>query len=367
VEIPWWQPADVDEISSPALLLYPDRIERNIRRMIDIAGGPDRLRPHVKTHKMAEIVRMCWKLGIGKFKCATIAEAEMTAQAGAPDVLLAYQPLGPNPSRLATLCKIFPQTKFSTIVDAAKTLSPLNDALAGAGLVMDVLLDIDCGMNRSGISAGDEAFELYKEISRYPALRQGGLHVYDGHINQADAAERKAACVKAFGPVENFRKRLLERGLPVPQVVAGGTPTFPIHAANPVYHCAPGTTVLWDFGYSDKFKDLPFEWAAVLLTRVVSQRDAKKFCLDLGYKAVASENPHPRVRFLNLPEAEAIGHSEEHLVIQTSSLLELGETLYGIPRHVCPTVALYSEAWLVRDGNRSIPIEVTARNRHLTV
>ena len=86
---------DTSAIFSPALLFYKDIIRRNISQAIAVAGGVDRLRPHVKTHKTREIVRMELDAGISKHKCATLAEAEMLADCGAPDVLLAYPMVGP--------------------------------------------------------------------------------------------------------------------------------------------------------------------------------------------------------------------------------------------------------------------------------
>src|SRR3954462_10617933 len=96
LERSWFAVANADDVPSPALLVYPDRVEENIRRMIRAAGGVERLRPHMKTNKLPEVIRMQMDQGITKLTCATIAEAEMVAGCGAPDVLLAYQPVGPN-------------------------------------------------------------------------------------------------------------------------------------------------------------------------------------------------------------------------------------------------------------------------------
>jgi D-serine deaminase-like pyridoxal phosphate-dependent protein len=127
--------------------------------------------------------------------------------------------------------------------------------------------------------------------------------------------------------------------------------------------------VLWDFGYSTKFLDLDFLHAAVVLTRVVSKPGANRLCLDLGHKAIAAENPPPRVQFLNLPDATAIAHSEEHLVIETGRANEfsVGDCLYGVPRHICPTVALYSEATVAHEGKATERWRITARERVLTI
>src|SRR2546423_1439411 len=101
----WFKLSNEAEIPSPALLVYVERAEENIRRMIALAGGSARLRPHIKTHKMPALIERQLRAGISKFKCATIAEAEMTARAGAADVLLAMQPVGPNIDRLIKLIR----------------------------------------------------------------------------------------------------------------------------------------------------------------------------------------------------------------------------------------------------------------------
>src|SRR3989442_750341 len=122
----WYEVLNASEVPSPCLLLYPDRVRENIGRMIRMAGGFERLRPHIKTHKLAEVLKMQMEQGITRFKCATVAEAEMAAACGAPDVLLAYQPVGPNVHRLIRLLKSFPQTEFSVIADDAEAIRALS-------------------------------------------------------------------------------------------------------------------------------------------------------------------------------------------------------------------------------------------------
>src|SRR5947209_3439493 len=141
----WYSVGNVDEVDSPALLVYPDRVEENVRRMIAFAGGVTRLRPHMKTHKLPEVIRIQMSLGITKFKCATIAEAEMTAGCGAPDVLLAYPPVGPKVQRLLRLAQAFRDTKFSTIADDGGAIRALSHSATQSGVTLEVLLDIDCG------------------------------------------------------------------------------------------------------------------------------------------------------------------------------------------------------------------------------
>ncbi|MCI0541137.1 MAG: D-TA family PLP-dependent enzyme [Verrucomicrobiales bacterium] len=365
----WFVISNAGEIPSPALLVYADRLEQNIRRMIEISGKVDRLRPHIKTNKMPGVVRQLLAQGITKLKCATIAEAEMAAECGAPDVLLAYQPVGPNIRRLLDLASAFPKTKFSTIADNAESLRALSEAADGATTRIEVLLDIDCGQHRTGVPPDFGAWELYRLLDSLPALDPGGLHVYDGHINHADLRQRTIECEESFAPAHTLREELLAAHLPVPHVVAGGTPTFAIHARRTDVECSPGTCVFWDFGYGSKFTDLDFHYAALLLTRVISRPAANRLCLDLGHKSVASEMPHPRVHFLSLPDAKAVLHSEEHLVVETERAgdFPVGSVLYGVPWHICPTVNLHSEALLVRDGKVCETWRVTARERKLHI
>lgn len=365
----WHEVENAGEIPSPALLIYPDRVEENIRRMIGAAGGTERLRPHMKTNKLPEVVRMHLDRGITRFKCATVAEAEMVAACGGADVLLAYQPVGPNARRLVDLMRMFPGTRFSALVDDEGAARALSAAAVRGGVTIDLFLDIDCGMHRTGIAPGDRAASLYRTLVSLPGIVPAGLHAYDGHIRDADPGDRARACERAFAPVRELQASLVAAGLPVPALVFGGTPTFRIHARHADVQCSPGTTVFWDAGSLRNFPDLDFLPAVLLLTRVVSRPRPDLLCLDLGHKAIASEMAPPRVELIGLPDAEQVVHSEEHLVVRTTQAAEypVGRAIFGIPWHVCPTVALHAEAVVVRDGRAVARWQVVARARALTV
>jgi 3-hydroxy-D-aspartate aldolase len=366
---PWYTVSNISDVPSPSLLIYPDRVEENIRRMIRTAGGVDRLRPHMKTNKLPEVIRMHLAQGITRFKCATIAEAEMVAACGAPDVLLAYQPVGPNAKRFVRLVETFSGTRFSALVDDEGAVRALSEAAVEAGVSLNLFLDVDCGMHRTGITSGPRAVELYRVIVDSPGLEAAGLHAYDGHLHDTDLAARTRDCDAAFASVQELREQLAAAGLPVATVVAGGTPTFPIHARRPDVECSPGTSVFWDLGYTTKLPDMDFLPAVLLLTRVISKPGTNLLCLDLGHKAVASENPHPRVELMGLPEVTAIGHSEEHLVLETNRAGEfpVGTAFYGMPWHICPTVALHNDAVVVRDGRAEEQWKVVGRARVITI
>lgn len=361
-------------VPSPALLIDMDAVDENLRLMLKIAGSPDRLRPHVKTHKLPQLVAAQVALGITKFKCATIAEAEMTAAAGGGDILLALPPVGPNIPRFLELMRRFPKVKWLTIADDVAAVSALAAAAKAAGLKAEVLIDLDVGQHRSGLWTTVEVVRMYQLLTSLPGVAMGGLHAYDGHVYQSDVKERTAACNAAWRFVAKSIAALKACGCRTPpRIVAGGTPTFPVHARRRTrgLECSPGTCVLWDAGYAKKFPDFPFRHAAWLLTRVISRpmSDGPGLCLDLGHKAVASEMPHPRVIFPGIPSARAVMHNEEHLVLTTAlaGSVSPGQVFYGIPWHVCPTVALHSECHVVRDRRAVEVWPIVARARRITI
>ena len=365
----WYRITNEDEIASPALLIYPDRIEENLRRMVESAGGADRLRPHVKTHKMPEVIRLCLRHGIGKFKAATIAEAEMAAASGGKDILLAYPLVGPAARRFVELVRRFPQVRLRGVVDSDVGIDDLAGAAADVGIAIETLLDLNVGMDRTGIAPGPEAVRLVRRIAASPGLSFGGLHAYDGHLHDADRDHLVHEVEAAFAPVWQLRDDLEAAGIAVPLVVAGGTPTSFILASRGDVEVGAGTTVLWDYGQPTISPDLDYLNAAVLLARVVSKPASGRLCLDLGHKAIASEMPHPRLTIFGLEQATFPLHSEEHLVVETPQADEIpvGTVLYCLPRHVCPTVALHEEAVVVRDGRAAERWQVAARRRRISI
>ncbi|MCU0702591.1 MAG: D-TA family PLP-dependent enzyme [Fimbriiglobus sp.] len=363
--------SNVADIPSPALVFFPEIIGHNIRAVIGMAGGVERLRPHVKTHKTAEVVQMQLLAGVTKHKCATIAEAEMLADAGAPDVLLSYPLVGPNVGRFAKLRQKFPGVRWSVIVDHPATLAPL--AAVAGDRPIEVLVDVNMGMDRTGIAIPHVA-ELYRQIAATPGLTAVGLHCYDGHVNQESRSDREAAVWAKLTPVLEVRASLEAAGLPVPAMICGGTPAFPIYAGIrdiPGLECSPGTYVLHDNGYGSKYPDFTgIEPAAVIVTRVVSRPTPNRVTLDVGNKSIAADPLLPkRVHLLDFPPHTPVVHSEEHYVVETphADRFTPGDVVYAIPGHVCPTVALHREA-LVAEGGRVVGAwKVTARDRKLTV
>ncbi len=364
--------AHAENIDSPALLVFPDIVRKNISAAIHLVGDPARLRPHVKTHKSPDVARLLLEAGIRQFKCASIAEAEMLARAGAEDVLFAFPLHGPKISRLLKLIKAYPKTRFSCLIDHARSAEAISLALESMGLTLGIYPDLNTGMNRTGIEPGEKALELYAHISNNPRFQVRGFHAYDGHIRHSDIQERKRACDEAFAKVLRLKESALGRGLAVDELIAGGSPSFPVHAQYPDRICSPGTFVYWDQGYASLFPDQPFVCAAILITRFVSNPSPGIWCLDLGHKSVAAESPlDKRVFFPNLPGWTLISQSEEHLVLKApegkEESVKQGDVVYGIPWHICPTVALYERMICIDKGEFAGEWMNVARDRKLGV
>ncbi len=363
---------DTSGIITPAYVVFRDIAADNLRKMIEIAGDVGRLRPHCKTHKMAAVAKMQLEMGITKHKCATLAEAQMLADAGVRDILLAYNIVGANIPRAVAFAAHYPHVNFMVTADHAAPVAALSAAAHGAGVRIGVMLDLDSGMHRTGIAPGEEAMAIYRRLAASPGLEAAGLHAYDGHHHEHDVDERRANIDREFQRVLEFRDELLAAGLPVPRIVTSGTPGFPIHAAreDATIEVSPGTTVFYDAGSAANFPDLPFTPAALVLTRVISRPAEDLVTFDVGSKAIAADPPmERRCVFPALPDAEVVIQNEEHLVLRTAKAGDFlpGDEQLVIPWHVCPTSALHKEAYVVWGGELVDRWAVTARDRWLTI
>jgi D-threonine aldolase len=366
----WYTIDNINELDSPALVVYPERVKANISTAVSMVDDVLRLRPHIKTSKCRETIQLMLEAGILKFKCATIAEAETLGICHAPDVLLAYQPNGPKLQRFVAVIKKYPATKYSCLTDYMHAAQEMAAAFDMNGLKVPVYIDLNVGMNRTGIEPGNDVIELYKFCNELRGIQPAGLHAYDGHIRDVDFAVRAQRCDEAFSIVATLQKDLMVRGFPKPIIVMGGSPTFSVHCKRNEIECSPGTFVYWDKGYSDLCPEQHFLTAALVISRVISLPSPARICIDLGHKSIAAENEITRrVYFLNAPQLQASSQSEEHLVLEAGAghTYKTGDVLYGLPIHICPTVALYERAITIENGKISGEWKTIARDRKIEV
>ncbi|MFW5789135.1 MAG: D-TA family PLP-dependent enzyme [Spirochaetota bacterium] len=370
---------DAATIPSPALLYFRSRIEQNIAEMIAIAGGPHRLRPHVKTFKTMPVVDLIRRHGVTRFKCATIAEAQMLADGGVADILLAYQPVGPAVGRVVELLARYPDLELTVLADCTEAVAALAAAVAAthrtashrggaADRTLGVAIDLETGLRRTGVPI-EAAAPLYRAVANHGALVPGGLHYYDGENHQSDLAERTAAADEAYERVAGLAATLRAHGLDVPRVVMGGTPTFPCYARHDDIELSPGTCIIHDWGYASRLPDLPFTPAGLVLGRVVSTPGDDRFTIDVGSKSIAADPPRQRGLVLGHEDATSVLQNEEHWVWTTTGTRPgLGDEVLVVPTHICPTTALYEEVIVVEaDGSTRERWPVTARRRALTI
>lgn len=359
-----------NELITPALVYYKDQLAINLEEVIELAGSVDRLWPHVKSHKASEMVKMQMDRGIHRFKCATIAEAEMVAEQGAEAVILAYPMVGPNIGRFIKLSLAYPEVRFFAIGDEEGCLKKLAETSKEKGVETHVLIDVNMGMNRTGIPI-PHLVHLFETVSDFEGIVVDGLHCYDGHQTATELELRKASVRSVFAELQSVIRVLKEKQLKCDILVMGGTPSFPCYIDIPNVYCSPGTLFINDYGYASRFKDLHIEPAAAILTRVISVPKSGTFTLDLGYKGIASDPAGIRGKIVGLKHYNQLFQSEEHWVFKMEEGYEeecpkVGEEFFVVPTHICPTSALYPSIVVVENQEMIDEWIVTARNRKIS-
>jgi len=228
------------------------------------------------------------------------------------------------------------------------------------------VINIEQGVRPAGVEKGATARLLN---GHHVGVGGGGIRGLL-ECRRVDFEQRTIACDKAFEPVEQLQKELVKEGFSLPIIIAGGSPTFPIHAKRKDIECSPGTFIFWDKGYELSLPEQHFRPAALVITRVISLPGETKICLDLGHKSIAAENElQRRVWFINAPELKFISQSEEHLVVEAgmNHHYKIGDVLYGMPIHICPTCALYERALLVENHIAAGEWKIIARDRKINI
>ncbi|MEW6072854.1 MAG: alanine racemase [Planctomycetota bacterium] len=362
-----------DRLLTPALVVHLDRVRENVRRVIALAGGdPDRWRPHVKTTKIPEVFAALADAGVRHFKCATTRELAWllhtleTRGAGGADVLLAHPLGGPGLARLVDLARGHPAARISLLAE---------DPQAAAGLppALGVFVDVNPGMDRTGIPAADEAAIL--AVAAAAGARFRGLHWYEGQLRDPDLAARRRAACAGYERLLAIAARLRAAGTPAAELVTSGTPTFlaalayaPFRALAGVRHrVSPGTVVFHDLLSEQENPDLDLLPAALVAARVVSHPAPGLATCDAGAKSIAAEAGDPGAFVLGHPELAAQRPSEEHLPLwsSTGERPARGDLLFLVPRHVCPTVDLHEQAVLLDGGALAGIVPVRARAHDL--
>jgi D-serine deaminase-like pyridoxal phosphate-dependent protein len=359
---------DPDALETPAMLLFQDVMDHNIRAACALVGGGQHLIAHVKTHKSEAVARRQIEHGIHGFKCATLKELEMVLQAGAGKAIISYpQCQARKIERLCDLTSAYPAAWVAAIVSSSFHLDVLATVATRRKQSLRVMLDLDAGMHRTGIGFGPDATQLYRDIDAHPYLQPSGFHLYDGHERYSDVIQREVAAQRHIESLQEFQRQIESAGLPVPCVVAGGSFSFPYYARTEGMYGSPGTVIFWDAGNSREAPDMPFRCAVLVLTQVVDQYPAVgTITTDLGYKGVSSDLPlEERAYLLGHDTAELVEQSEEHGVFRFSGELpSVGDYLLAVPGHICPTTIRYPGSHVIDSAGEVVDFYLhTARDR----
>jgi D-serine deaminase-like pyridoxal phosphate-dependent protein len=259
----------------------------------------------------------------------------MVLQAGARKAVLSYPQVQERKiERLCDLASSYRDAWIATIISTPRHLEVLTTVTARRKQSLRVMLDLDAGMRRTGIEFGPDAAKLYREIDADPFLQPSGFHLYDGHDDFSDVLQRETAAQRNIESLQEFQRQIESAGMFVPCVVAGGSYSFAYYARTEGMHGSPGTFIYWDAGNSTAMLDMPFRWAALILTQVVDRYpDAGTVTTDLGYKGISSDLPlEERAYVLGRDEAQLIHQSEEHGVFRIpGELPRVGDYLLAVP------------------------------------
>jgi D-serine deaminase-like pyridoxal phosphate-dependent protein len=372
VELDSYLIADAEKILTPALAIYPEVVDWNIARTIERLGNdPNRWRPHVKTAKLAYVMRRFVGQGVKNFKCSTSLELLTLCEAGATDVLVAYPLVGAGARRVRDVADSFPAARVSALVESREQVE------AWAGSRVGLFIDVNPGMDRTGIGQGrtDEIIRLARAVAA-SGQEFRGLHYYDGHLAKYEMAERERIAHLGYDRLLEIVEAVGRAGLRVGEVITAGTPAFPCSAsysrfggAKFIHRASPGTVVYCD---CTSLAQLPPEFgyrpAAIVISTVVSRPAPGRVTCDAGHKTVSADAGVPTCRALGRPGLSPSRPSEEHLPIDVSQgydLPAIGDMLYLVPMHVCPTVNNFDHALIVSGGRVTAVERVTARGREI--
>jgi D-serine deaminase-like pyridoxal phosphate-dependent protein len=359
---------DADSVLTPALAIYPEAVTSNIKSTLRLLGGnPDRWRPHIKTAKLSFTLGMLLDRGVRHFKCATTLELLEACRGGAVDVLVAYPVMGANAARVRDIRQQFPRVSISVLAEHEQQLQQWQ------GTDIGIFLDINPGMNRTGIdqSSGPRVVDLAR-AAKQAGLNFRGLHYYDGQFGAVAEPERTLAAHAGYAQLMELVHDLERAGVGVPEVVTAGTPAFPCSLAYQpfgsrdfIHRISPGTIVYNDAtSLAQLSPDCGYAPAALVLTRVVSHPHSGIVTCDAGHKAVSADAGVPTCVVLGHPRLTPLSPSEEHLPLAINENAEapkIGDLLYLIPRHVCPTVNNFDAGLIVRNGRIESVEKVSAR------
>lgn len=303
------------ELETPCLCLDLDQFERNVQHIAaKVRNAGKNWRPHAKCHKSPVIGRYLVDQGAIGLTCAKVTEAMVFADAGIPNLLIAHLPVGKGRvERLASLCRTASPIATCDHYVQAQALSA---ECVRQSVTCRVLVDINIGMDRTGVRPGRDTLELAISVDRFPGLRLAGIFGYEGHVMSiADSDEKRRKIESALGVLDQSKQFFLQNGLCCDIVSASGTGSLQQALQHPVVTEVQAGGAIFGDPYYTRMPDVEgFASALTVLTTVVSRPSYSRAVLDAGRKAVAAELHPPLVK--DWDDAKIVRHSAEHIVLE---------------------------------------------------
>ena len=358
---------------TPYLLIDGAKMGRNILKMANVARGSGvALRPHVKTHKIPSIAKEQLEAGARGITVAKLSEAEVMAASGIEDIFIAY-PLVTD-AKIRRAVRLGKRVRLVVGVDCLEGARRLSAVAKAEDHILEVRLEVDTGLRRTGVPY-DEAVDLANEIEVMGNLDLIGIYTYRGAVlGGSRTLKLKEAGLEEGQLMVSLADRMREQDIRVDDVSLGSTPTVEYAAqVEGVTEVRPGTYVFYDRMQAHLGACSLDECAATVVCTVVSRPSEDLAVIDGGSKTFATDVP-PGAEPLNL---KGFGHvvgypgvvlerlTEEHgmLALDRGCDLQVGDTLQIIPNHICSTVNLHDEVYLLDEGDTVQEVRVAARGK----
>ncbi|MFO1540041.1 MAG: alanine racemase [Chloroflexota bacterium] len=357
---------------TPAVVVDRGLVQRNIDAMAaDARAGGKLLRPHAKTHKMLEVARMQLTAGSRGLQVAKIGEAEALLPSGVDDIFVGYPIVGAQ--KIARLLDLAEKVQVSISLDDLAVAEPIARAAHARGMTLPVLLEINTGMDRVGVTP-DRAVATARRLADLPGLQIRGVKTHEGQAlsRSATIADTERAAYAACALMVATAEAIRADGIPCPEVSLGctGTARFDVRAPG-VTEVRPGTYVFYDATQVAHGQATFADVAAWVVATVVSRPDDQRAVIDAGSKVLSSDRlnqkdaPVMMGRLIDRPDHHVVRVNEEHGVIATppGSTLRIGDRVAVVPSHICPVINLTDEVLVAYDGVLVDTWRVAARGR----
>ena len=355
---------NIADLDTPALLVDLDVMHANIARVAKTCRTAGvAWRPHIKGQKTPEIVRKEIAAGAIGATCAKLGEAEIMAEAGITDLLIANQIVGAP--KIARLIALLDHADVKVAVDSATNADALGAAATKAGKTLGVLIEVNTGMNRAGTEPGEASVALARHIEATPGLALRGVMGWEAHtVTIADLAEKAVAVAAAIARLVTTANEIRAAGIACDIVSCGGTGSYPYYAEQPgVTEIQAGGLIFSDELYRTRF-GLAFPQALTLLATVTSRPTDTRIILDAGKKAMSSDAAPPRA--LGLVATKPVALSAEHTTVildEPNATPAVGDKVQFVVGYSDTTVHLHERIHAIRNGRVEASWAVQARGR----